>query len=340
MPTRHLISLSFLGPDGLSWLVDRSVDFAAGKGWREGALVGRIVGIYFRKPSTRTRTSFSAATLRLGGQVISYGPNDLQIVTGETVEDSARVLSCYLDALVLRTNESFDEIKGWAGQDKLALINAMSVNEHPTQAIADLSTIKESFRRLEGIHVLYLGEGNNTAAALAFAVAQTPGMQITFITPSGYGLHDSTLNEAYCMAARHGGIIEHHHSLDHLPKNVDVVYTTRWCTMGEQHRDAGWRQIFAPYGVTADVMAKAAKPSGTIFMHDLPAVRGEDVSSEVLDGPQSRCWRQALHKMTTAMAVLEWCLMGTGPGPAPEMDLIVSSTLRPLRLQTECAPGP
>jgi ornithine carbamoyltransferase len=230
------------------------------------------------------------------------------MVTGEPVEDTARVLSGYLDALVIRTNESIAEMKIWAQQDEMAIINAMSDNEHPTQAIADLSTIKETFGRLETIQVLYLGEGNNTAAALALAVAQTPGMKITFVTPEGYGLPEPVLEQAYRLASQHSATIEHHHSMDNLPRNVEAVYTTRWQTMGEPHPDPNWREKFAPYSVTPTVMAQVSKPSGTIFLHDLPAVRNEDVSEEVLTGPQSLAWRQARHKMFSAMAVLEWCI--------------------------------
>lgn len=308
MPVHHLLSLADLGAETLARLVDRSVDFAAGRGSDQKPLAGKVVGIYFRKPSTRTRTSFTVGALKLGAHTVAYGPHDLQLVTGEPVEDTARVLSGYLDALVIRTNESIAEMKIWAQQDEMAIINAMSDNEHPTQAIADLSTIKEAFGRLETIHVLYLGEGNNTAAALALAVAQTPGMKITFVTPEGYGLSESVLEQACRLASQHGATIEHHHRMDSLPRHVDVVYTTRWQTMGEPHLEPNWREKFAPYSVTSAVMAQVSKPSGTIFLHDLPAVRNEDVAEEVLMGPQSLAWRQARHKMFSAMAILQWCL--------------------------------
>jgi ornithine carbamoyltransferase len=216
-------------------------------------------------------------------------------------------LSDYLDALVVRTNGSMAEMQALAGQREMAVINAMSETEHPTQAIADLATIKERFGRLSDIHVLYLGEGNNTAVALAFAAAQTPGMKVTFVTPEGYGLQEPLLEQARQLAVRHGSIIESHHSMDEPPRNVDVVYTTRWQTMGVPHPDPNWREKFWPYSVTSAVMAEVSKPE-TVFLHDLPAVRGEDVDSEVLDGPQSLAWRQARHKMFSAMSVLEWCL--------------------------------
>jgi ornithine carbamoyltransferase len=272
------------------------------------SLAGQIVGLYFRRPSTRTRSSFIVGALKLGAQTITYGPNDLQLVTGETIEDTARVLSGYLNALVIRTNDDIAEMRAFAKRSEMAVINTMSKDEHPTQAIADLSTIKERFGRLDGIHLLYLGEGNNTAAALALAVTQTPGMKITFLTPRDYGLPESLLEKAHQLASRHGAMIEYHHNMAIMPKNVDVVYTARWQTMGSSHTDPNWRDQFRPYSVTTAVMAEVSKPKGTIFLHDLPAVRGEDVHEEVLDGPQSLAWRQARHKLFSAMAILEWCL--------------------------------
>lgn len=310
MAAKHVLSLKDLGAETLAHLVDSSVAFAADRCNGHKPLEGKIVGIYFRRPSTRTRTSFTVGALRLGALTVAYGPNDLQLVTGETIEDTARVLSGYLDALVIRTNNSIEEMRALANhQNEMAVINAMSENEHPTQAIADLSTIKEHFGHLDDLHVLYLGEGNNTAVALAFAVAQTPGMKATFITPEGYGMAESVVAEASQLAQQHEAYIEQHHCMEKLPKPVDVVYTTRWQTMGVAHADPNWLDNFWPYSVTPAVMAAVSRPD-TIFMHDLPAVRGEDVTSEVLDGPQSLAWRQARHKMFSAMAVLQWCLNG------------------------------
>jgi ornithine carbamoyltransferase len=308
MAIKHLLSLADLRPEYLTHLVNRSVEIAIGQVNRRTDLADKVVGIYFRKPSTRTRVSFTVGTLKLGARAIALGPSDLQIVTGETLEDTGRVLAGYLDALVIRTNEAITEMRALACQNEMAVINAMSENEHPSQAIADLSTIKERFGRLGNIHVLYLGEGNNTAAALALAVGQTPEMKITFVTPRGYGLSEPTLDTACQSASRCGAAIEHHHDMDKLPQNVDVVYTTRWQTMGVSHIDPHWREKFRPYGVTLALMRRVSKSADTIFLHDLPALRGEDVTEEVLNGPQSLVWRQARHKMFSAMAILEWCL--------------------------------
>jgi len=308
MPIKHFLSLADLQPEELAHLVNRSVGFAGGEGTERATLAGKIVGIYFRKPSTRTRTSFTVGALKLAAQTVTFGQNDLQIVTGETLEDTTRVLSGYLDALVIRTNETIAEMRTLAGQNEMSVINAMSENEHPSQAIADLSTIKERFGQLANIHVLYFGEGNNTATALAWAVAKTPEMKITFATPSGYGLPESTLEATRQCSRRYGAVIEQQHDLNKLPQNVDVVYTTRWQTMGVPHTDPHWREMFRPYSVTLTLMRRVSKSTNTIFLHDLPAVWGDDVTAEVLNGPQSFAWRQARYKMFSAMAILEWCL--------------------------------
>ena len=172
MPGRHILSILDLQPEVLRRLIDRSVQFAAGN-QGEKPLVGKIVGLYFKKPSTRTRTSFTSGALRLGAQTVTFGPTDLQLATGETLEDTGRVLAGYLDALVVRTNEAVSQMRALACQDEMPVINAMSTEEHPTQAIADLSTLKEHFGSLDQRHLLYVGEGNNSAASLALSIAQS-----------------------------------------------------------------------------------------------------------------------------------------------------------------------
>lgn len=309
MAVRHLLSLSELDFETISHLVKRAVEISKRTKVAK-PLIDRVVGVYFRCSSTRTRSAFTVGAIRLGASTVVYQPNDLQIVTGETLEDTARVLSGYLDALVIRTNGSIHEMEAFAAQDQMAVINAMSANEHPTQAIADLATILEAFGRLSDIHVLYIGEGNNTASALAYALSVVPGAQLTVVTPEGYGLPEGVLDRANSATKRSGAWVTQHHSLDKLPKGVDVVYTTRWQTMGDPKPDTNWRERFERYTVTTEMMAQVSKPSQTIFMHDLPAIRGWDVTDEVLDGPQSRAFRQAQHKMTSAMAILEWCMTG------------------------------
>ncbi len=302
---RHLLSLIDIDPADLSRLVDQALVLDQNASSVQ-PLKGKIIGIYFRRSSTRTRTAFTAATIRLGGTPIAYGPNDLQIVTGETLWDTSRVLSQYLDALVIRTNESIEAMRTLASQNDMAIVNAMSDTEHPTQALADLVTIKEVFGRLNDIKILYMGEGNNTASALAFAAGMTEGMQLMLITPEGYGLPSSVLDTANRLGRQRGSLIEQHHDPDNLPRGFDVVYTTRWQTMGDSKPDPNWKEKFIPYTVTEELMRRVSHER-TVFMHDLPAVRGDDVVDEVLDGPQSVAFQQARNKMTSAMSVLAWC---------------------------------
>ena len=304
----HVLSVAELGTENLMSLVDRALMLAHADHGNKPTLTGKVVGIYFRCSSTRTRTAFSVGALKLGAKIISYGPGDLQLVTGETIQDTARVLANYLNALVVRTNDSIEEMKAMTMQNDMAVINALSELEHPTQSIADLVTIKEIFGRLNDIHVLYLGEGNNTAAALALAMAQIKGMKLTLVTPEGYGLPESIMKKAAALAAPSGAHISQQHDLDELPRDVDAVYTARWQTMGVPKSDPDWQQKFAPYKVTTELMRRVSKSPKTVFLHDLPAVRNVDVDDEVLDGPQSHAFRQAYHKMTSAMAVLEWSM--------------------------------
>ena len=308
MKIRHVLSILDVSPDELMELVERAVAIAANGGTTMWPLMGGTVGIYFRCSSTRTRTSFTVAAHRLGAETIHYGPNDLQLVTGESISDTARVLSGFLNALVIRTNQSISEMELFASQHRMPIINAMSENEHPTQAIADLVTIKETCGRLQDVGVLYVGEGNNTASALALAVALTPGMRLTLLTPEGYGLSSSVLEKVRGLSRESGSVIEQHHDISSVRDKFDVVYTTRWQTMGDPKSDSNWKEKFKPYSVTQEFMQRFSKDGSTVFMHDLPAVRGDDVVDEVLDGPQSVAFRQARHKLTSAMAVLEWCM--------------------------------
>lgn len=308
MATRHLLSLRKLPPQALLQLIERSLAMAR-NGGRHRPLDGKYVGIYFSRSSTRTRTSFTVGAQRLGARTISYGPQDLQTSTGETFEDTGRVLSGYLDALVVRTNEPGAEMAALAQQREMAVINAMSAEEHPTQAIADLSTIYEKFGRFDGLHILYLGEGNNTVSALAYAFSHISGVRLTLMTPAGYGLPEPILRSAQETAKKNNTEIHQTHDIGELPGRVDAVYATRWNTMGVTKKDPDWRAKFMPFQVSEGLMERVSKPDGsTIFIHDLPAVRGDDVTDGVLDGPQSLAWRQARYKMWSAMAILEWCL--------------------------------
>jgi ornithine carbamoyltransferase len=309
MAVRHVLSIADLGADTVSRLVNDAVAIARGEWASRRPLQDKVVGIYFKKTSTRTRTSFSVGAMKLGASIIAYGPNDLQINTGETLEDTARTLANYLDILVIRSNEPVEDMRQLAASSSMSIVNAMSDNEHPTQALCDLASLQEALGRLEGVHMLFLGEGNNTASALALAFGLLPKMKLTLVTPPGYGLPPADLERAREFASRSGSEIVEHHDMGNLPKGVDAVYTTRWLTMGVAKKDEDWLPKFRPYTVTPEVMAQVSKP-GTIFLHDLPAMRGYEVLDEVLDGPQSIAFRQAYHKMSSAMAVLNWCAEG------------------------------
>ncbi|MEU2426292.1 ornithine carbamoyltransferase [Streptomyces sp. NPDC007851] len=301
---RHLISIDDLADGDLYALVARGAEFSAGAAGRPAPLAGDIVGVYFSKTSTRTRTAFSSGALRLGARLIAYGPGDLQLNTGETSEDTGRVMSGMLDVLVARTAGDPAEMRAWAAQNRMAVINAMSADEHPTQALTDLTTLWRQFGRVEGLRVLYVGEGNNTATALSLALTRFPGVEFELRTPPGYGLPPYHRERAAEQAARYGAVFRERHDMTDLPADLDVVYTTRWQTTGTSKPDPDWRTVFAPFQVTGALWETSPK---AVFMHDLPAHRGDEVTAEVLDGPASVAFQQAENKMHSAMAVLEWC---------------------------------
>src|ERR1700685_592002 len=207
---RHVLSILDLTPQDIAYLCRRALQIKHSISDPQ-TLRGRTVGIYFRKPSTRTRTAFTAGAGRLGATVVYFAPGDLQTATGETLEDTARVLASYLDVLVMRTNESVDEMKLFAAAPHLSVVNGISSDEHPTQALADLAAMLEHFGRLQGLSILYSGEGNRTAAALALAISRIPEMRLTIATPDGYGLDPKILATAKSFANAHGAMIEQTH---------------------------------------------------------------------------------------------------------------------------------
>jgi ornithine carbamoyltransferase len=304
---RHLISLDDLSDTDLRGIVERGVYHAQVARTGSGALLGRVVGIYFRKTSTRTRTAFSAGALRLGAGLISYGPGDLQLNTGESTEDTGRVLSLMLDVLVARTAGDPQELRAWAEHDRMSVVNAMSADEHPTQALADLTTLARRFGSPDGLSVLYVGEGNNSAAALALGLSRYRGTRLELRTPPGYGLDESVAQRAGLQAAAHGSSVDEYHHLDKIDSDFDAVYTTRWQTTGTTKPDPDWRRVFEPFQVTETVLSLAGAAT---FMHDLPAHRGDEVTAEVLDGAASIAFEQAENKLHSATAVLEWCCAG------------------------------
>ena len=304
---KHIVSIADLSKQEIIDIVDRGLAFATGREVSDRLLKDRIIGIYFRKTSTRTRTSFSSAALRMGAKIISYGPHDLQENTGESPADTVRVLSGMLDGFVARTAGSQEEMRTFAHQHRMSVINAMTKEEHPTQALADLTTMKQHFGALEGLRVLYLGEGNNTAASMALSIPMFSNTELFFYSPPGYGLDPKIKGLSQNIAMQNGSCIQEFHELNNLPDEVDVVYTTRWQTTGTTKQDSNWRDIFKPFTVSEDVKNKYIN---AIFMHDLPAHRGEEVDTSVIDGDDSIVFQQAENKLHSAKAVLEWCLEG------------------------------
>ena len=304
---RHFLSLREIDSEVLRHLIRRSCTHAGQRGASpDRPLAGRVVATHFRKTSTRTRTAFSTAAFHLGANVLALGPTDLQENTGETTGDTGRILGLMVDALVVRTAGPDAELRLYAEHGRIPVVNAMSASEHPTQAVTDLATMQNHFGRVDGLRVLYIGEGNNTAAALALAFGHLRNAELHLRTPPGYGVQPEILDAACHLAAAGGGKIEEQHTMAELPADVDVVYTTRWQTTGTEKPTADWRSIFAPYRVTRAVMDHCRD---AVLLHDLPAHRGEEVSAEVLDGPRSLAFEQAEFKLHGAKAVLEWALV-------------------------------
>jgi ornithine carbamoyltransferase len=302
---KHIISLKDLSTQETLDIINRGIAYSNNTVEMGHQLKNKVIGIYFTKTSTRTRTSFSTAGLRLGAQILAYGPNDLQINTGETIEDTMEVLSRMLDGLVIRTAGDPKVLRAFANQNRMSIINAMTADEHPTQALADLTTIKQHFGELSGLHIIYMGEGNNTATALAMAIGKFKNMKISFFTPPNYHVDKQILKYAQEEAIKNNTVIEESHDIKSLPTNADIVYTTRWQTTGSTKSDPNWRTVFEPFTVNDHLMAKYPK---AIFMHDLPAHRGDEVESSVIDGEKSIVFQQAENKAHSAKAVLEWCM--------------------------------
>jgi ornithine carbamoyltransferase len=302
VPESGVFSLADLEDKDLDQLIRRSCEFFADRTDHEEPLRGKIAGILFTKTSTRTRTAFTTAALRLGARVISYGPHDLQLETGESLEDTGRVFGRMLDLLVARTAGPVAQLKTLSRYGGLPVVNAMGQEEHPTQGICDLATMSLHFGSLDGIKMLYVGEGNNSAVALAHGLAHYPGIELTLLTPSGYGIPEAELAAARARAAERGSTVRQVHTLDEAPDAADVVYTTRWQTTGTSKPNADWREEFRHLYIDTAFMSRWP---GAVVMHDLPAHRGDEISARVLEGDRSLAWTQAEMKLTSAMAVLE-----------------------------------
>jgi ornithine carbamoyltransferase len=296
-----LLRISELDARQLYVLLDLAAEMkAAPHGW-ETALHGDTVAMFFEKPSTRTRVSFAAACQHLGALPLGLRPDELQLGRGEPVSDTARVLSGYASAIVVRTfaQALLDEMA--AAADK-PVINALTDDHHPCQALADLLTIRERFGSLQGVRVAYLGDGNNVAHSLMEAGALA-GMHVVVGTPPGFEPDPAITDQAAATALAHGGSIAVVHDPVEAVTGAHAVYTDVWVSMGDDEAQRAKREeVMRSYQVDVELMRRADHEA--VFLHCLPAHRGEEVAAEVIDGPASVVFRQAENRLWTEEAVL------------------------------------
>jgi ornithine carbamoyltransferase len=292
-PKHDLLRIADLSPGRLETLLALSAEMKADpRGWLE-ALPGESVACYFSKPSTRTRVSVEAAIHRLGALPIMLRPDELQLGRGEPIADTARVMSSYCAAIVIRTFAQRD-VQEMAEAASVPVINALTDDHHPCQALADLLTLRERFGGLEGLQVAYVGDGNNVAHSLMEAAALA-GFELWLACPPGY--------EPDAEITRVAGDAVH---IVRDPREAvagaQAVYTDVWVSMGDEEERARRLSTLAAYRVDRDLMALAAHDA--VFLHCLPAHRGEEVAADVIDGPRSAVWQQAANRLPTEQAVL------------------------------------
>jgi len=264
----------------------------------------------FDKPSTRTRVSLEAAAWALGMLPIVLRPDELQLGHGETVADTARVLSRYLSALTIRTfaQARVDEL---AAHSSIPIINALTDEHHPCQALADAMTLEEAFGPLRGRRVAFVGDGNNVAHSLIQA-AGFLGFDLVLATPEGYRPDPAIVASGRARAAETGGSVELVTDPGDAVHGADAVYTDVWASMGKEAEREERRRIFAGYTVDGAMMGRAG--AAAIFLHCLPAHRGDEVTDEVIDGPRSRVWDQAENRVYTEQALLYALITGDRRG--------------------------
>ena len=300
---KHLLSLLELSPDDIRELFQLAADLKAKtkRGQRPALLQQRILTQVFEKPSLRTRVSFEAAMMQLGGSSIFLSAKDAGLQGRESLADVARVLSSYSDVVVLRTF-SQKLIEDFASYSNCPVVNGLSDDHHPCQALTDLFTIQEVFGDLQR-RLVYVGDGNNVAVSLAEICAQLD-VPFTVCTPKGYEL------DAKLLADLKQRFPKADLSVTTDPKqavkDADVIYTDVWASMGQESEAAQRNNVFAPYQINAPLMAAAPKTAR--FMHCLPARRGTEVTDDVMDGPQCLAFEQAENRMHMAKGLLAWLL--------------------------------
>jgi ornithine carbamoyltransferase len=293
---RDFLDVADLGPTGVRRILDLARDIKAGR-WTERPLKGRHMAMLFQKPSHRTRVSFEVGIARLGGATTTLTENDVQLGVRESVPDAARVLDRYVDGIVARLRSHEDLLQLADASDK-PVINALTDRSHPCQILADLMTLEEVAGQLTRQHVVYVGDGNNIANSLIEAAALT-GVALTVISPPGYAPRDHVLERASSIDSGKPRVTVTSEMRD--LGQATAIYTDVWTSMGQETEQEARRKVFAPYQVNGQVMDSAPK---AVFMHCLPAHRGEEVTDEVIDGPRSVVFQQAGNRLYAQMALL------------------------------------
>ena len=303
----NLISISDLTREEIYHLLDSALAFRAerGKGIRplEGKirpLEGKSLAMIFEKPSTRTRVSLEVACEELGGHALNLSSGELQLGRGETIADTARVLSRYVHGITARVH-SHSTVEQLAKHATVPVINALSDWEHPLQILADLMTMRQRFGRLEGLAMAWIGDGNNVCHSLLLASA-IMGMKISVASPRGYEPDARILERAQRLGGKPRLVAEP----EEAAAGADVVITDTWISMGDEGEEAERLRVFGRYQVNRDLMGLAKERA--IAMHCLPAHRGQEITDEVMDGPQSAVFDEAENRLHASKAVLAWLL--------------------------------
>lgn len=303
-PVRHYLSLFDLTVDEINRLLADTARLkrAHRKGVRKPILKGQVLGLVFEKPSMRTRVSFEAAMAQLGGTTIYTHGKDVGLGVRESVPDFARVMSEYVDAVVLRTFHH-ETVESFAQHSRVPVINGLSDYFHPCQALADLFTMYELFGKVRGKTLAFVGDGNNVARSIAIICGKL-GVRFVLASPDGYGFDEPFL-QAYQEQIPEGQLLQNG-SPTHAVEKADVIYTDVWASMGQEEEREHRLQQFADYQVNARLLEHA--PAHARVMHCLPAHRGEEVTSDVLDGERSVVFQQAANRMHAQKALLRWLL--------------------------------
>jgi len=269
-------------------------------------LDNKVVGLLFEKPSTRTRTSFQTAIMKLGGQAIYLPSNELQLSRGEPIKDTARILGSYLDGIVARVY-SHQTVADLAEYSGVSVLNGLSDLEHPTQIICDLLTIREVKGDLEGLTLAFIGDGNNVSNSLLLGAAAT-GMNMNLACPEGYDPDGKILKQAQKIALETGSKLEIVRSPEIASKDADILYTDVWVSMGEEKEKEERLKTFKGYQINSDLLSIAAEDA--VVMHCLPAHRGLEITDDVIEGKQSIVWLQGENKLYGAIGLLNYFLGG------------------------------